>query len=183
SLSLGWTALLGALLLLLLSEREDLEPVLARVEWSTLLFFAALFVMMEVLSKLGLIAWIGRMTETVISQVGEDSRLAVAVMLILWGNQSDVLELLTASDVSDRNIVTAMVERSEKLKAMFSPIKERAERLVMMQSLAGLAAILSRFSVQPAPGAPRKPTIDTRSNIVQVIRGGLPLIFTERRPH
>ncbi|OWR46482.1 cytochrome P450 [Danaus plexippus plexippus] len=56
------------------------------------------------------------------------------------------------------------------------------ERMGMMQSLAGLAAILSRFSVQPAPGAPRKPTIDTRSNIVQVIRGGLPLIFTERRP-
>ncbi|KAG7295687.1 hypothetical protein JYU34_021971 [Plutella xylostella] len=48
SLSLGWTALLGALLLLLLAERDDLESVLARVEWSTLLFFAALFVLMEV---------------------------------------------------------------------------------------------------------------------------------------
>ncbi|CAG9576950.1 unnamed protein product [Danaus chrysippus] len=56
------------------------------------------------------------------------------------------------------------------------------ERLGMMQSLAGLAAVLSRFSVHPAPGAPRKPTIDTRSNIVQVVRGGIPLIFTERRP-
>lgn len=41
-LSLGWTALLGVLLLLILSEREDLEPILARVEWSTLLFFAGL---------------------------------------------------------------------------------------------------------------------------------------------
>ncbi|GBP42925.1 P protein [Eumeta japonica] len=46
-LSLGWTALLGALLLLLLADHDDLEPILARVEWSTLLFFAALFVLME----------------------------------------------------------------------------------------------------------------------------------------
>ncbi|CAK1546533.1 unnamed protein product [Leptosia nina] len=84
NLSLGWTALLGAILLLLLAEREDLEPILARVEWSTLLFFAALFVLMEVLSKLGLIAWIGKLTESVILKVGEESRLAVAVMLILW---------------------------------------------------------------------------------------------------
>ncbi|XP_045528917.1 P protein-like isoform X1 [Pieris brassicae] len=84
NLSLGWTALLGAILLLLLAEREDLEPILARVEWSTLLFFAALFVLMEVLSKLGLIAWIGRLTENLILQVGEESRLAVAIMLILW---------------------------------------------------------------------------------------------------
>ncbi|KAJ8707733.1 hypothetical protein PYW07_011410 [Mythimna separata] len=83
-LSLGWTALLGALLLLLLAERDDLEPILARVEWSTLLFFAALFVLMEALSKLGLISWIGSMTETLILQVGQESRLAVAIMLILW---------------------------------------------------------------------------------------------------
>ncbi|KAJ0182980.1 hypothetical protein K1T71_000956 [Dendrolimus kikuchii] len=84
SLSLGWTALLGALLLLLLAERDDLEPILARVEWSTLLFFAALFVLMEALSKLGLIAWVGKITEALILKVGEESRLAVAIMLILW---------------------------------------------------------------------------------------------------
>ncbi|CAG4948885.1 unnamed protein product [Parnassius apollo] len=83
-LSLGWTALLGAILLLLLAERDDLEPILARVEWSTLLFFAALFVLMEVLSKLGLISWIGRITESLILKVGEESRLTVAIMLILW---------------------------------------------------------------------------------------------------
>ncbi|CAH2056114.1 unnamed protein product, partial [Iphiclides podalirius] len=83
-LSLGWTALLGAILLLLLAERDDLEPILARVEWSTLLFFAALFVLMEVLSKLGLISWIGKITESLILKVGEESRLTVALMLVLW---------------------------------------------------------------------------------------------------
>ncbi|KAK3928138.1 P protein [Frankliniella fusca] len=46
NLSLGWTALLGAILLLVLAD-QDMEGVLARVEWSTLLFFAALFILME----------------------------------------------------------------------------------------------------------------------------------------
>lgn len=45
---MGWTALLGALLLLLLADRDDMESVFARVEWSTLLFFASLFILMEV---------------------------------------------------------------------------------------------------------------------------------------
>lgn len=48
NLSLGWTALLGTLLLLIVADREDFDGIMARVEWSTLLFFAALFVLMEV---------------------------------------------------------------------------------------------------------------------------------------
>ena len=61
-----------------------MEAVLARVEWSTLLFFAALFVLMEALSELGLIDWIGRQTENVILSVGEENRLMVAILIILW---------------------------------------------------------------------------------------------------
>ncbi|KAG6454693.1 P protein isoform X2 [Manduca sexta] len=82
--SLGWTALLGAILLLTLADREDLEPILHRVEWSTLLFFAALFVLMEALSKLGLIEFIGGVTEAIILGVDESARLAVALLLMLW---------------------------------------------------------------------------------------------------
>lgn len=61
-----------------------MEAVLARVEWSTLLFFAALFVLMEALSVLGLIEWIGSQTENIILAVGEESRLMVAILIILW---------------------------------------------------------------------------------------------------
>ncbi|CAH0712875.1 unnamed protein product, partial [Brenthis ino] len=82
--SLGWTALLGAILLLTLADREDLEPILHRVEWSTLLFFAALFVLMEALSKLGLILYVGGLMEKLILKVDESARLGVALMLILW---------------------------------------------------------------------------------------------------
>lgn len=84
NLSLGVTAFLGAILLLILADREHLEGVLARVEWSTLLFFASLFIMMEALSRLRLIEWIGRKTEHLILGVDPDYQLSVAILLILW---------------------------------------------------------------------------------------------------
>jgi hypothetical protein len=83
-LSLGWTALLGAILLLILYDREDMEAILNHVEWATLLFFAALFVLMEALSELGLIDWIGNQAIAIILWAGESSRLLVALLIILW---------------------------------------------------------------------------------------------------
>ncbi|OPJ69495.1 P protein isoform B [Patagioenas fasciata monilis] len=63
-LDLGWIAMLGAIWLLVLADIHDFEMILNRVEWATLLFFAALFVLME--------------------GVPEDQRLAVAIILVLW---------------------------------------------------------------------------------------------------
>ncbi|KAF9405780.1 hypothetical protein HW555_013614, partial [Spodoptera exigua] len=101
--SLGWTALLGALLLLTLADREDLESVLHRVEWSTLLFFAALFVLMEALSKLGLIGYIGGWTEALILRVDESDRLAVALILMVW------VSGITSAFVDNVPLTTMMV--------------------------------------------------------------------------
>lgn len=39
---------MGALFLLIIADRPHMEGILARVEWSTLLFFASLFILMEV---------------------------------------------------------------------------------------------------------------------------------------
>ncbi|XP_043483813.1 P protein isoform X2 [Leptopilina heterotoma] len=84
NLSLGWISLLGAILVLILADSENLDSLLVRVEWSTLLFFASLFILMEALSLLGLMSWIGKQTEAIILSVDEESRLAVAIILILW---------------------------------------------------------------------------------------------------
>ncbi|XP_013192034.2 cytochrome P450 6B7 [Amyelois transitella] len=54
------------------------------------------------------------------------------------------------------------------------------ERLGLMQSLAGLAAVLARFTVKPAPASQRWPAVDPRGGIVQVVKDGIPLIFQER---
>lgn len=103
NLSLGWTALLGVLLLLILADSEDLDGLMARVEWSTLLFFASLFILMEALSRLGLIAWIGKQTERLILSVNEESRLAVAILLLLW------VSALASAFVDNVPLTTMMV--------------------------------------------------------------------------
>ncbi|TRY70042.1 hypothetical protein TCAL_02876 [Tigriopus californicus] len=84
NLSLGWTAFLGALTLLIISDKAEVESVFARVEWSTLIFFATLFVVMEALDKLGLLRWIGGLVEQVITIVPPEHQLLVAITIILW---------------------------------------------------------------------------------------------------
>ena len=44
----GWIAIFGAVVLLLLADVQDMESILHKIEWGTLLFFAALFILMEV---------------------------------------------------------------------------------------------------------------------------------------
>lgn len=83
---------------------EDMEAVLARVEWSTLLFFAALFVLMEALSELGLIDWIGRQTENVILSVSKEYQLTVAILIILW------VSALASAFVDNIPLTTMMVK-------------------------------------------------------------------------
>ncbi|XP_070799424.1 P protein [Pituophis catenifer annectens] len=83
-LDLGWIAMLGAVWLLVLANIHDFEMILNRVEWATLLFFAALFVLMEALAHLHLIEYIGEQTALLIKVVPEEQRLTVAIILILW---------------------------------------------------------------------------------------------------
>uniref|UniRef100_A0A3P8VB57 OCA2 melanosomal transmembrane protein n=2 Tax=Cynoglossus semilaevis TaxID=244447 RepID=A0A3P8VB57_CYNSE len=83
-LDLGWIAVLGALWLLVLADIQDFEMILHRVEWATLLFFAALFVLMEALAQLQLIDYIGEQTALLIKAVPEDQRLAIAIILVMW---------------------------------------------------------------------------------------------------
>lgn len=103
-LSLGWSALIGVLLLLIISNKDDMDHVLSRVEWPTLLFFAAMFVLMEGIDRLGFIAWIGKLTENVIMSVSAESRLAVAIIIILW------ISALTSAFVDSIPVTTMMVK-------------------------------------------------------------------------
>ncbi|XP_063621065.1 cytochrome P450 6B6-like [Cydia splendana] len=54
-------------------------------------------------------------------------------------------------------------------------------RLGEMQSLVGLAAVLQVCSVAPAPTTRRVPPVDPTSNVVQTVRGGLPVQLTVRQ--
>ena len=83
-LSLGWTALLGAITLLVLADKLEVESVFGRVEWSTLIFFATLFVVMEALDELGLLKFIGSLVESLVTAVAPEYQLAVAICVVLW---------------------------------------------------------------------------------------------------
>ncbi|XP_026938269.1 P protein isoform X1 [Sagmatias obliquidens] len=83
-LDIGWIAILGAIWLLILADIHDFEIILHRVEWATLLFFAALFVLMEALAHLHLIEYVGEQTALLIKMVPEDQRLAAAIILVVW---------------------------------------------------------------------------------------------------
>jgi P protein len=103
-LSLGWSALLGVIFLLIISDRDDMDAILHRVEWPTLLFFAAMFVLMEAVERMGFIAWIGSGTENIIKGVSKDYRLAVAIIIILW------VSALTSAFVESLPVTQMMVK-------------------------------------------------------------------------
>ena len=88
-IAVSWIALVGAVLMLLATDRHELEKPLEHVEWTTLLFFAGLFVLVHALQYLGVISFIGDYVTKGITMFGTDEagdvvRLAAAVLIILW---------------------------------------------------------------------------------------------------
>jgi Na+/H+ antiporter NhaD/arsenite permease-like protein len=77
-ISPGVSALLAAMLLLWIA-RVDVESVLEEVEWSTLLFFAGLFVLVGALEEVGVISWIAH---NVFLGLGDNPY--VLVLTVLW---------------------------------------------------------------------------------------------------
>jgi len=83
-LPLHWIAVLGALVLMVLADIENIEYLLHKIEWATLMFFAALFVLLEGLEKLGLVDLIGGYIADAIEKVPAENRLVAAIVIIVW---------------------------------------------------------------------------------------------------
>jgi len=84
-LSLAWIAIMGAMVHLVVSGIREIDRVLEKVEFSTLIFFAALFVLMHGLEQLGVMDFIGGQVAIMIVQVqAGKARLTVAILLIIW---------------------------------------------------------------------------------------------------
>ena len=77
-LSPGVVALSMGVFLLLVS-RVDIEHVLEEIEWSTLMFFAGLFILVGVLEEKGVIEWIAHHIF-----LGAGDNPYTAVLLVLW---------------------------------------------------------------------------------------------------
>ena len=89
-IAVSWIALVGAVIMLLATDRHELEEPLHHVEWTTLLFFAGLFVLVHSLQYMAVIAFIGEYVERAIAFFGSDTgdgqtvRLAAAILIVLW---------------------------------------------------------------------------------------------------
>ena len=80
----SWVALVGAVVMLLVTDRHELEEPLEKVEWTTLIFFAGLFVLIHSLQHLGVISWIGNQVESAIIYFDEEYRFVAALVIVLW---------------------------------------------------------------------------------------------------
>ena len=89
-IAVSWIALVGAVVMLLATDRHELEEPLHHVEWTTLLFFAGLFVLVHSLQYMGVINFIGEYVMAAIEFFGSDTgdgqtvRLAAAILIVLW---------------------------------------------------------------------------------------------------
>jgi len=80
----AWSALGGAAILLVISKRHEIDHVLEKVEWSTLLFFAGLFILVEGLKEMGLIRFIGDSVGELVALAPPSQRLLVALLIVIW---------------------------------------------------------------------------------------------------
>ena len=77
-ISPGVAALFVAMILFTIS-KVDVEEMLQEIEWSTLLFFAGLFILVGVLEEQGVIEWVAR---NIFLRVGHNPY--VVVLVVLW---------------------------------------------------------------------------------------------------
>jgi Na+/H+ antiporter NhaD/arsenite permease-like protein len=81
----AWIALLGAFVCISFTNPHDVQDALRNhVEWDTLLFFAGLFVLVEVCAAMGLLEAIGELLADYIGAQEEDKQLNVAITLVMW---------------------------------------------------------------------------------------------------
>ncbi|XP_020604072.1 P protein-like isoform X3 [Orbicella faveolata] len=105
-LEVGWIAMLGAILLILLADVTHIEDLMEQVEWTTLVFFSALFILMKSLEELGLMQYLGEEASHLIPS-GSDNhwQLAIAIIVIVW------VSALVSSFIDNIPFTTAMSPR------------------------------------------------------------------------
>ena len=115
---LGFIAFSGAIVLVVLADDEEIETVVEKIEWTTLLFFGSLFVLMESLAELHLLDFIGDRTVSLIAHVDTSIRFPFAIILVLW------VSALSSSFIDNIPFTQAMIpivyQLGNRLHGIFS---------------------------------------------------------------
>lgn len=111
NIDIAWVAIIGAVMMLIAADVHDLEHILHKVEWATLLFFAALFVLIEALAELGLITFIGDAVAEVINEATECGmgRMIFAIFVIVW------VSAITSAFIDNIPYTAAMIPVMESI--------------------------------------------------------------------
>lgn len=114
-LKVGWIAILGAILLILLADVTHFEDLMEQVEWTTLVFFSALFILMKSLDELGLMEFLGNKSSKLIKDMSKHTggckgERGFAVIVILW------VSALVSSFIDNIPFTTAMIPIVLELK-------------------------------------------------------------------
>nr|XP_042907059.1 P protein-like [Parasteatoda tepidariorum] len=80
----GWTAVLGALCLLVLTDLNSMESLINRIEWSTLLFLASYYIFTKALVKLDLVSYLVHEAQYFITNLDENYSLMIALIFTVW---------------------------------------------------------------------------------------------------
>eukprot|EP01125_Pyxidicula_operculata_P018251 TRINITY_DN6484_c0_g1_i1.p1 TRINITY_DN6484_c0_g1~~TRINITY_DN6484_c0_g1_i1.p1 ORF type:complete len:719 (-),score=146.90 TRINITY_DN6484_c0_g1_i1:183-2339(-) len=120
-LSLAWISIIGAMVHIFVSGSIHIEGILEKVEFGMLMFFAALFVLMETLDELGLIRWIAESLETMIGSVPEgNGRLWVSIFLLIW--VSAIVSAFIDNIPYMATLAPVVVQLSENLNLPLTPL-------------------------------------------------------------
>ncbi|KAH8235054.1 hypothetical protein KR032_008084, partial [Drosophila birchii] len=82
--SFGWISMLAAFLLLILANKPNISPVLARIEWGVLIYVASMFIITEVIVELGFISWLGELTTKAVMDVDINHQTISSMLIVLW---------------------------------------------------------------------------------------------------
>ena len=85
-LEMAWIPIVGAGAVALLDRPDGLDAVLKHVEWSTLLFFGTLAVLMRGIGTLGLIDLLSKGLAHLIAAAPHNLQLPAALLVVLWGS-------------------------------------------------------------------------------------------------
>jgi Na+/H+ antiporter NhaD/arsenite permease-like protein len=135
----AWVALLGAFMTMAFTNPHDVQYALRNhIEWDTLLFFAGLFILVEVCAHMGLLSFIGESLAHYISEQPKESQLAVAITLIIW--VSAVTSAFLDNIPYTATMIPVIIVLAEELDTL--PIKTLAWALSFGACLGGNGTLL-----------------------------------------
>ncbi|KAH8263164.1 hypothetical protein KR044_005504 [Drosophila immigrans] len=106
-----WIALLGAMLMMILTNRTDNDSLLTSVQWSTLISFAAVFIVIESLVEMGIDDWLGDMIIMAVLAADKSQYMTVSILLVLW------ITAIASAFLDDVPIATLMLKVSIRMAA------------------------------------------------------------------